>query len=381
MKKIYWRPSKVPRVALLVSAILAIAALSSVELIKIKRKQPYFEEKYQASLTMKKGMEAIKAHRVKRFGPIDTAADPAHSGMIGLPQSLITSVFGHLPAKHNTINPNWAAVMVEMLKKAGLKEGDVAAVGFSGSFPALNLATLAAAEVLKLKVVGITSVAASTWGANIPQFTWLDMERLLQKEGVISHRSVGASYGGKEDMALGRSKKGRELLRAAMERNGLSPLDFETTKENIDERMAIYQKFAEEKPIAAYVNVGGGTVSVGTVLGKRLFKPGLNMKLPPGTMGVDGVIIRFAREGIPVIHMVYIDQLVERYGLTPTPLVMPSVGEGQIYRRIEYNLYLAAANLIILLLVLYAFLKLDIGYRIFGSSRITQPPKHPEPMV
>jgi hypothetical protein len=105
------------------------------------------------------------------------------------------------------------------------------------------------------------------------------------------------------------------------------------------------------------------------------------MKLPPGTMGVDGVIIRFAREGIPVIHMVYIDQLVERYGLTPTPLVMPSVGEGQIYRRIEYNLYLAAANLIILLLVLYAFLKLDIGYRIFGSSRITQPPKHPEPMV
>ena len=36
---------------------------------------------------------------------------------------------------------------------------------------------------------------------------------------------------------------------------------------------------------------------------------------------------------------------------------------------------------IILLFVLYAFLKLDIGYRIFGSSRTTQPPKHPEPMV
>jgi poly-gamma-glutamate system protein len=381
MRKIYWRPSKVPRVTLLVSAILAIAAISSVELIKTTRKQPYFDEKFQASLTMKKGMEVIKAYRIKHFGPIDTAADPVGSGMIGLPQSPITSVFGHLPAKHNTINPNWAAVMVEMFKNAGLKEGDVVAAGFSGSFPALNLATLAAVEVLKLKVIAVTSTSSSTWGANIPEFTWLDMERLLYKEGLISHRSVAASYGGKEDTALGRSKKARELLRAAMERNGLSPLAFETTKENIDERIAIYKKFAGGRRIGAYVNVGGGTVSVGSGLGKRLFKPGLNLKPPPGMTGLDGVIIRFAREGVPVIHMIYIDKLVKKYGLTPNPLVMPSVGEGQIYGKIEYNLYLAAANLIILLLVLYAFLKSDIGYRIFGSSRVAQAPKHPEPMV
>ena len=74
-------------------------------------------------------------------------------------------------------------------------------------------------------------------------------------------------------------------------------------------------------------------------------------------------------------------KLVQKYGPTPDPQVMPSVGEGQIYGKIEYNLYLAAANLIILLLVLYAFLKSDIGYRIFGSSRVAQAPKHPEPMV
>lgn len=381
MRKIYWRPSKVPHVTLLVSAILAIAAISSVELIKTTKKQPYFDEKFHASLAMKKGMEVIKAYRIKHFGPIDTAADPADSGMIGLPQSPITSVFGHLPAKHNTINPNWAAVMVQMFKNAGLKEGDVVAVGFSGSFPALSLATLAAVEVLKLKVIAITSTAASTWGANIPEFTWLDMERLLYKEGLISHRSVAASYGGKEDMALGRSKKGQELLRAAMERNGLSPLAFETTKENIDERIAIYKQSAEGRRIGAYVNVGGGTVSVGTALGKKLFKPGLNLKPPPGMTGIDGVTIRFASEGTPVIHMVYIDKLVEKYGLTPTPLVMPSVGEGQIYRKTKYNLYLAAVNLIVLLLVLYAFMKSDIGYRIFGSSRVAQAPKHPEPMV
>ena len=47
--------------------------------------------------------------------------------MIGLSQSPITSTLGHLPVKQTTINPNWAAVMIEMYKKAGLKAGDVVA--------------------------------------------------------------------------------------------------------------------------------------------------------------------------------------------------------------------------------------------------------------
>ncbi len=381
MKKIYWRPTKVPRVALLVTAILSVAAIASVELIKSKKKQPYYEEKIHASIAMKEGMETIKKYRIAHFGPIDRALDPVESGMIGLPQSAITSNFGHLPAKHATVNPNWAAVMVEMYKKAGLKSGDVVAAGFSGSFPALNLATLVAAELLGLKVIAITSVAASTWGANIPEFTWLDMEALLNKEGVVSQRSVAASYGGKEDMVLGRSRTARRLLEEAMARNGLKPLEFESTKENIDERMAIYQKAAGGKRIAAYVNVGGGTISVGTSVGKKAFRPGLNMRPPQGMGNLDGVMIRFSRLGVPVIHLVYIDRLVEQYGLLPEPETMAAVGEGQIYTRTKYNLYLAGVNLFILLLVLYAFLKRDIGYRIFASPRKSQSPKHPEPMV
>jgi poly-gamma-glutamate system protein len=381
MKKIYWRPSKAPRKLLVVSAILAIAAAASVELIRTKTKLPFYEEKYQASLTMKKGIEAIRRYRIRQIGPIDREVDPANSGLIGIAQSPITSKFGSLPAKQLTVNPNWAAVMVELYKAAGLKEGDVVAMGFSGSFPALCLASLAAAEVLKLKAVPTTSVAASTWGANIPEFTWLDMERLLQKEEIISSRSVAASYGGVDDQALGRSKKGKALLEAAIERNGLKPLEFETTKENIDERMEIYKDIAEGRPIGAYVNVGGGTVSVGTAAGKKLFDPGLNLRPPRGIRKLDGVMIRLAREGVPVIHLVYIEKLAERYGLQKSTAEMPSVGEGQIYMKTGYNLYLAAVSLVIILFVLYILLKSDIGYRIFGSSRITQSPKHPEPMV
>ena len=381
MKKIYWRPTQIPRVILLVSVILAIASISSVELITVQKKRPYYSRKSQAALAMKNGMETIKNYRIENITPIDSEFDPAESGMIGLPESPITSKTGQLRAKQHTVNPNWAAVMVEMYKDAGLKKGDTVAMGFSGSFPALNLAAIVAAEVLKLNVLAVTSVAASTWGANIPNFTWLDMERILFKKGIIKHKSIAASLGGLEDIALGKSKKKRAILSSAIERNGLKPLEFETSSEHIEERMALYWEFAGENRIAAYVNVGGSLGSVGTKTVKTLFKPGLNINPPQEVLGVDGVITRFAREGVPVIHLVYIEKLLKKYGLPESPEKIPRVGEGQIYSTVGYNLYLAGANLFILIVVLYAFLRLDIGYRIFGSSRMTQPPKYPEPMV
>jgi poly-gamma-glutamate system protein len=237
------------------------------------------------------------------------------------------------------------------------------------------------AATLRAKIIPITSLASSSYGANNPKLTWLDMESILFKEGIIPCRSVAASLGGQEDRALGRSKKGRELLLKAIERNGLNSLGFETTTENIDARMGLYEQYAEGKPVKVYVNVGGGTISVGTVAGKKLFKPGLNRRPPPGVNKIEGVMNRFAREGIPVIHIVYLDQLADRYGLPKSPATMPRVGDGEIFVRVEYNLYLVGINLVILMFLLYILLRSDIGHRIFGSSKIVQTPKHPEPMV
>ncbi len=381
MKKVYWRPSKVPRSVLVVIGILAIAMLLSVEFLKTKKRQPHYQEKIQAARAMKYGMEAIRQYRIKNIGPIDPEVDPANSGLIGLLVSPITSTTGYLPAKQTTVNPNWAAVMVAMFKEVGAKGGDVIAIGFSGSFPAINLAIFVAAETLKLKVVAINSVSASTWGANIADLTWLDMERILHSRGVISHRSVAATLGAEEDMALGITKRGREMLHASIERNNVRFLDVQGMKENIDARMAIYQELAEGHRIVAYVNVGGGAVSVGRTTGKRLYEPGLNRRPRPRALKVDSVMSRFARQGIPLIHMVRMDTLAETYGLPKSPLEMPNVGDGHIFVSTEYNLYLAMVNLVILLFVLIGFLRFDIGFRIFGSSRTAQAPTHPEPMV
>jgi poly-gamma-glutamate system protein len=381
MKKIYWRPSSVPRVILVVIAIVSIASMLSVELFKTKIKLPHYTEKMSAAREMKSAINIIRAYRIKNIGPIDTEVDPTGSGMIGLPTSPITSKTGYLRAKQTTINPNWAAVMVHMFKRAGARKGDVIAASFSGSFPAINIAIFTAAKALGLKVIAISTVSASNWGANIPELTWLDMERVLIDNGILSELSAAASLGGEGDTALGMPEESRDMLHAAIERNGVRFLESTNKKQNIDERMAIYREFSEGKRIAAYVNVGGGIRSVGSVRGKRLYQPGLNRNPSPDALRIESVMSRFAREGVPVIHMVLMERLAERYELTKSPQAMPIIGQGTIFVRIGYNLYLTVAMIVILVCTLYIFLRRDIGFRIFGARRIHHAPKHPEPMV
>jgi len=381
MKKVYWRPTKVPRVVLVVISFLAIASMVSVELFKTRQKQPYYDEKIKAAQTMKKGLEAICAYHKRYIGPINPEVDPALSGIIGLPASPITTNMGYLPAKQTTVNPNWAAVLVDMLKEARVKEGATIAMGLSGSFPAMNLAAFVAADALKLKVIAISTASASTWGGNNPQFTWLDMERVLSKKGIISTRSVAASLGGEGDKAMGTTKKSRNALREAIRRNSPQFLEVDGAEDSIEKRMAIFQEHAGGKRIAAYINIGGGRASVGPRIGKKRYHPGLNRRPPKNALQIDSVTTRFAKAGVPIIHIYRIHDLADKYGLPKNPESIPKVGGGDIFINLEYNLYLVAGCLLALSFILHLFLKMDIGYRIFGSSRITEAPKHPEPMV
>ncbi|TWT82059.1 Capsule biosynthesis protein CapB [Planctomycetes bacterium CA13] len=51
-------------------------------------------------------------------------------------------------AKLTSTNPNMAAVVVDMLKAAGVGKGDLVAVGYSGSFPGMNVSVLAALNTI-----------------------------------------------------------------------------------------------------------------------------------------------------------------------------------------------------------------------------------------
>jgi len=381
MKKVYWRPSGVSRSMMMMMAGFAVIGLLSVELFKTNITQKMYKEKLRAAKQMESAINILSQKRAEVTGHIDLESDPARSGLIGQLMSDITSTSGHLQAKQTSINPNWAAVMVELFRRAKLKKGDTVALGLSGSFPALNLATFMAAESMGLKVISIVGVSASMWGANVPEFTWLDMEGILAERQLISRRTVAASLGGVGDRARGISAKGRGLLKAAIDRHRIHLITSKTPELGLAERMEIYKREAGEEPIKAYVNVGGNTLSVGSMVGKKLYRSGLNMNPSADALSIDCVMTRFARENIPVIHMIRVHGLADRFGLPLSPLELPKVGEGKIFTKAEYNINLVLGVLISLLGLLYIFMKSDIGYRILYSGEVKEGAKPPTPMV
>lgn len=379
----YWRPQRISRTMLVLVALASLGGMFAVENLRRKVRRPYYAEKLVAARLAQKAFGALQEERIARGLPIDRAIDPLASGLVGDQITPVTTSPGMLSAKQTSLNPNFAAVIVEFLRRAGVRSGDVVAVGYSGSFPGVNVNVLAAIEALELKPVIIASAASSQWGANLPEFLWLDMEKVLFERGIIKSRSAAASIGGIEDRGRGMPTKGRAILEDAILAHGLVYLDPADYADSIEKRLKLYRDAAGGKPIKAYVNVGGGTTSVGRKLGKRAYKPGLNRELPPGPEGADSVMSRFIRDGVPVIHLVKINQLAARYGLPVQPTVSPAIGEGQIYVEDQYNLWLAAGILLGILGALYTFVRSDWGIRMFtrrgGTAAVG--PSRPEPMV
>lgn len=368
MKRLYWDPRQVSRLELGLIAILAIVGMFATEYLLVQQRMDAYSEKLAAARLARTAFDVLKNERLRRQLPIDPVTDPSQSGLIGTIISPITSGTGSLRSKQTSINPNFAAVVVHFLKKADVHEGDIIAVGISGSFPALNIAVLSAIQTLKLRPIIISSVAASQWGANHPQFTWLDMEHTLYENGVFEFRSAAATRGGIGDVGIGLSEEGRDVLDQAIMRNGVTLLFSQESnaganayEESIEKRMALYTTHANGTPIKAYVNVGGGTVSVGTKVGKRAFQAGLNRDLPRGQNMIPSVMGRFLEHDIPAIHMVRVGDMAARYAFPIAPTHIPDVGQGRIFVRHTYNRWVASTVLLLIIGAMIAFIRLDRG--------------------
>lgn len=368
MQKLYWRPAHVSRIVHVLVAVIAFATLLSAERFQLVSVQPHFEEKLEAAGRMQRGIDVLRNYRLRNVAAIDVEVDPTSSGLVGFSSSTVTTSSGSLRAKRTTANPNWGAVLIDLLRGAGVERGDLIAVGVSGSFPALNLAAFAAADVLELEVVSIASAGASSWGANIPGFSWLDMETILAKAEVISHRSVAASLGGMRDRALGVSAAGKRRLREAIQRNGVELLQTKSEESSIEMRMETYARYVGGRRFAAYVNAGGSLVSIGPKSVKRLYRPGLNLKPHPRSTDIDSVMMRFLTDGVPVVNLSKVVPLAERFGLPVEPPELPPVGEGTVFEKREHSRPLVAGLLLFLLASLYALLKLGVGARIVAMT-------------
>jgi poly-gamma-glutamate system protein len=380
MKKLYWRPQRVSLGVLGLLALVALCSLAVVETYRVTERQPHYAAKMRAAQTALRAFKAVKEARLAKGIPINPEADPAETGLIGELITPITTNTGHASAKQTSVNPNFAAVVVDMLQKAGVREGDVVAVGMSGSFPALNIAVLAAIDAMRLVPIVVSSAGSSQWGANHPSLTWPEMERILAGKGIVSTRSAAVSPGGIDDRAVGLSPRGKALLVDAVEETGLVMMEPKSYAESLDMRMALYREQAGEREIRAYVNVGGGTTSVGTRLGKQMFKPGLNLSPPRGPT-VDSVMSRFADRGVPVVHLTKIEHLAQKYGLVVQPTTMPPVGNGAVFVRDAYNRWLAAALLSLIVTAAVGLLRFDLGHRLLSKAVAPAAHARPEPMV
>lgn len=381
MKKLLWKPSSVSWQIHLLIALAAVIGLVLVENFTVERKQPYYQKKIMAARIMSKGMEVLKKHRLQHIGPIDKDIDPARSGLIGTASSPVTTKKGDHQSKRTTINPNWAAVVVQLLKDARVRDGSTIAVSFSGSFPALNLACLSAAKAMNLKVIIISSVSASSWGANHPRFTWLDMERVLYESRLFPYRSAAASYGGIRDRAEGMSDEGKRLLVEAAARNGVPFLYSSTLKDDITARFELFQERAGETPIAAYINIGGGITAVGSLSAKKLYLSGLNTEPSKRALRTDSIMTRFAKNQTPVIFFTNIRRMAETYSLPVAPQKVPEVGQGMVFFHLDYNRWLVAGVLAVLVTLIILFMRMGFGYHIFGTLKRSNRARPPEAMV
>jgi poly-gamma-glutamate system protein len=289
----------------------------------------YQVEMIQAASIMHQAIEEVGAGRLQRGIGIDPLYDPNLTGLIGSEFTKITTTLGDLEAKRTTTNPNFAALLVHLLKEAGVNNGDTIAVGASGSFPALLLATLSAARAMDLNPIVICSLSSSMWGANDPDFTLLDIYEYARS--VVKYDISALSIGGYRDIGKSMEAEAAGLLERRIRASGIEFIYESDFRKNVETRMSIYNAKADLAEITAFINIGGNEINIGTSASILKVRPGIAeiTEFPP--LGQQGIIYEFAKKNIPVIHLLNIKKIILDYNLPWDPIPLPKTGSGDIY--------------------------------------------------
>ena len=303
---------------------------------------PLYDSKIKAPNLMKQCLQSLKKSRLENSIFIDIENDPNETGIVGVPYSLITTDEGDLDAKLTTLDPNFSAVIVDLLFTAGLEKNDTIAVMLTGSMPGANIALLSACQVMGIHPIIISSIGASQWGANQVDFTWLDMEDILIQNKLINSRSVASSIGGRNDMGRLLSPLGRDLIMENIKNYDLPLIRENRLADNIKKRTDIYNEYHPIDKYDGVVNIGGGVASLGTSFNYRLIPPGIVNRSDivdiDNSSGIEGAVSYFLKRNITGLHILNIKSIIENYNLPFAPIPHPKIGEGVLYAKERYNL-------------------------------------------
>lgn len=344
-----FRPA-IQRVEVLVGmAIISLIVFYSASSLTVHTREHGYDIKIAAAQRMSRAMTVLKESRMQEAVFMDDINDPNETALIGRQFTYITTDEGDLDAKISILDPNVAAMVVDYLLRAGVERGDTVAVTLTGSMPGGNLAVVCALEELGAVPYILASVGASQWGANIEDFTWLDMEKILLDAGVISFRSVAASLGGGSDIGRRLSPRGRELIKEAIQRNRIDFIASENLDDAVQRRLDGFSSNLDLQNYKAFINVGGGSAVLGNAATARLIPPGLTTRMQFESMRNGGVMANFGRVGVPIIHVLNIRAMFGQFDYPYAATPSPELGVGSFYSSEHYNLWTTSLALIILL--------------------------------
>lgn len=319
------------RLALLAAVVWLAAGIALTLANASEKRADDYDVKLAAAALMQRWMDAVKDYKAE--AGLEITPDDLHqTGLVGEPYTEITTTHGALEAKRTTANPDMAALMVQMLTEAGVRSGDTVGAGFSGSFPAMNLAVLAACQAMDVECVYIASVGASTYGANQPEFTFPDMVYRLYQDGLLDKAPSLVTPGGWDDCGLDMNEELREQILERAVGYGAEVMREADFEANIQARMAVYE---EEGPIRCFIGVGGNLTTTGP--GEQTVGYGL---IPAGRVRAlernSGLLQRYNAQGLPVLHLLNIKQLVADYGLAYDPESLLPPGQSAVYYAAAY---------------------------------------------
>ena len=76
-------------------------------------------------------------------------------------------------------------------------------------------------------------------------------------------------------------------------------------------------------------NVGGALIGLGSCRESYEFPPGLTTRALPCTDGTPGLVMRLAKDGLPVLHVLNIRRLAVEWGLPFDPVPLPVPGNNK----------------------------------------------------
>lgn len=300
---------------LITFGILLIGTVVAESYFRKSQELDYALEMKEAVNLTKKWFSLIEQLKKERGVTSDAPSNVPYKYMLGNEWSEITTTLGSLESKETSTNPDFSALTVRLLHEAKIKEGDKIGVVLSGSFPSLSISVLAALQTMGVEALVMSSAGASTFGANQPEVTWMDMESKLIGSGGLKFKSCLVSMGAGEDAGSGLSDEGLESIRRAAVRNDVQLFIPKSLIESIEKRYDILKS----ANISLLINIGGSQTMLGNCPHATSIPNGLHSNLVSCMDELRGLIARLNELGIPFIQFLDIKNLAGQYGIAISP--------------------------------------------------------------